>query len=286
MINSGNQKLRGQGLALEHSRRMEPEVPEEIEDYKVVELADGKYFYRPSDPTGTLTRAGEITGYTPPPEVVQRGYAGTSIEAQQLNKALGDLPDDDPYKIAAIDKLQRERTVVTPEGTIIMPGYSNRALGIDEPNGPGRRVIPKPTTDQERAAQGFRGRMQSAETEIARLKKESPNYKPEGWLENARGVFNATATAEHQQYRQAADDWIRAKLRKESGAVISKEEMDKEYDNYFPVYGDGAAVIKQKARARQMAMEQMRGMAGRAAKPAAEPIPLPPGVSIRLIRTE
>ncbi len=62
---------------------------------------------------------------------------------------------------------------------------------------------------------------------------------------------NKFLTSEQQIYRNAASEWIRAKLRKESGAAIGNEEMDKEYRTYFPVPGDGAKVIKQKAELRK-----------------------------------
>jgi hypothetical protein len=39
---------------------------------------------------------------------------------------------------------------------------------------------------------------------------------------------------EQQKYKQAADNWIRANLRKESGAVIGADEMAAEYATYFP----------------------------------------------------
>jgi hypothetical protein len=74
-------------------------------------------------------------------------------------------------------------------------------------------------------------------------------------------------TAEQQQYKQAADDWIRAKLRKESGAVIGEDEMRKEYETYFPQIGDGPEVIAQKAQARAIATNAMRTSAGRAYQP-------------------
>jgi hypothetical protein len=77
-------------------------------------------------------------------------------------------------------------------------------------------------------------------------------------------------TAQEQQYKQATDDWIRAKLRKESGAVIGEEEMAGEYRTYFPQVGDTAEVIAQKAYARQVATAAMRQSAGKAYKPFVE----------------
>lgn len=61
-----------------------------------------------------------------------------------------------------------------------------------------------------------------------------------------------------QQYRQAQMDWVRAKLRKESGAVIGADEMADEIATYFPQLGDGDAVIAQKAQSRKVAEQAMR----------------------------
>ncbi len=80
---------------------------------------------------------------------------------------------------------------------------------------------------------------------------------------------NLTST-ERQQVKQAEDDWIRAKLRRESGAVIATDEMESERQTYFPMPGDGPEVIAQKARARQIAEQAMMANAGPAHQAVAE----------------
>ena len=65
----------------------------------------------------------------------------------------------------------------------------------------------------------------------------------------------------------------RAKLRKESGAVIADEEMDREIRVYFPQLGDSTAVISQKRDSRKVAQDAMirsagRGLGGPGAAPA------------------
>ena len=67
-----------------------------------------------------------------------------------------------------------------------------------------------------------------------------------------------------QKYYQAAADWVRAKLRKESGATIPPDEMAQEIKTYFPIPGDYKETIRQKAAARKQAEAGMIGMAGRA----------------------
>ena len=83
----------------------------------------------------------------------------------------------------------------------------------------------------------------------------------------------AAQSPEVQKYDQAAQDWIRAKLRKESGAAIGKEEAATEYATYFPMPGDSPDVIAQKAAARDVATQAMRESAGKFYKPFTAPAP-------------
>lgn len=78
---------------------------------------------------------------------------------------------------------------------------------------------------------------------------------------------NISQKPETQQYTQAARDWIRAKLRKESGAAIGAAEEENEFRTYFPVVGDSPQVIRQKALARDLATQGMITSAANAYKP-------------------
>ena len=112
--------------------------------------------------------------------------------------------------------------------------------------------------------------MQLAEQTLGQVTRGG--YEPGGLRDNlaARSpVGNYFMSAEGQQYRQAQEDWVRAKLRRESGAAIGVTEMADEIRNYFPQPGDGPDVIEQKARARATASEAMVRAAGRAAVPSA-----------------
>ena len=80
-------------------------------------------------------------------------------------------------------------------------------------------------------------------------------------------IRRAVMTPDQQQYRQAQEDWVRAKLRKESGASIATDEMDREIETYFPMPGEGKEVIAQKRKARATANAAMCQSSGRAATP-------------------
>jgi len=127
---------------------------------------------------------------------------------------------------------------------------------------------PVPPTEAENTASGFLGRMQAAERIIGQLDG--------GELTLGTSIVGGVPfvgdfaqrkvmNEKQQQYKQAADDWIRAKLRKESGAVIGESEREEEYKTYFPQPGDKPATIQQKAMARRQAEQQLIQSAGRAA---------------------
>jgi ABC-type glycerol-3-phosphate transport system substrate-binding protein len=73
-------------------------------------------------------------------------------------------------------------------------------------------------------------------------------------------------SAAQQQVNQAKSNFITAVLRKESGAVISDSEFDREDKKYFPQINDNAAVIKQKENARKLAIKAIELQAGPGAK--------------------
>jgi hypothetical protein len=78
-------------------------------------------------------------------------------------------------------------------------------------------------------------------------------------------VLGGTSGAQ-QQVNQAKSNFITAVLRKESGAVISDSEFDREDKKYFPQVNDNPAVIKQKENARKLAIKAMEIQAGPGAK--------------------
>jgi hypothetical protein len=80
----------------------------------------------------------------------------------------------------------------------------------------------------------------------------------------ARTKFTST---EQQQYRQAQENWVRANLRKESGAVIGADEMNAEIKTYFPQPGEMPEVVAQKNIARQVTQEAMKTAAGKSYVP-------------------
>jgi hypothetical protein len=160
------------------------------------------------------------------------------------------------------------------------------------PNAAGPRILLQgaeanqgpPTVDAERQAAGFADRMVNSRKLLEELAKSNPGFDPVSTRDSAARTagLNAGVSSEGQRYWQAADNWIGANLRKESGAALGKEEIAKERVNYFPVYGDSPETIQQKATTRLLLEQNMIRNAGRAYGTSAPP-PLSGGVDPGLI---
>jgi hypothetical protein len=83
-----------------------------------------------------------------------------------------------------------------------------------------------------------------------------------GALGNA---WNSNLSDASQRADQAQRDFVNAVLRQESGAAIGAGEFDNAKKQYFPQPGDSAAVLKQKAANRQLAVQGLKSNAGHAA---------------------
>lgn len=148
---------------------------------------------------------------------------------------------------------------------------------------------PEKQTVDIRTAKGFLGRMQNAESIIDTMGESAyPTLTTSGMAAVPLiGDFlkRTSQTPEQQKYHNASMEWVRAKLRKESGAVIGPQEAIDEYNTYFPVYGDSPDVIRQKKILRAEATRSMQMMAGETDSPAPRPsVQLPPLSAIQAER--
>jgi hypothetical protein len=145
------------------------------------------------------------------------------------------------------------------------------------------KAPPKPTEVESNAA-GFAQQMENATRVINTLPAGAQPGVGSGIAGSIPFIGEAAKRgvqpAATQQYEQAAQAWIRAKLRKESGAAIGVDEMNQEYRTYFPQIGDTSDVIAQKANARAIATEAMKRSAGRFYTPPPEtPNPAAGGIA-------
>lgn len=126
-----------------------------------------------------------------------------------------------------------------------------------------KKVAPnEKLTEGMRSTGQYAERMRAAEDLLANTKDQKP-----GIGEKIAGALGETSanlarTADRQKALQAQRDWVRAKLRKESGAAIGVDEMNNEILTYFPQIGDTQAVIEQKKQAREQAIKGMIDASG------------------------
>ncbi len=165
-------------------------------------------------------------------------------------------------------KQPRLQQVTDTTGTYIVDLDTGETRPILVNGKPVAKPLPSPSGEESNAA-GFLVRMKDA-TKL--LDTFESSGKPNVLTSSVSGVplvggvlERGAQTKEQQQYKNAALSWIRAKLRKESGAAIGADEARQEYENYFPVVGDTAEVIAQKRSLRQSAMDEMRLASGKAA---------------------
>jgi len=78
---------------------------------------------------------------------------------------------------------------------------------------------------------------------------------------------NVGSSVQQQLYKNAQENWVRANLRKESGAVIGTDEMKDEIRTYFPQPGEKPEKIAQKQLLRQVTQNAMKTAAGKSYVP-------------------
>ena len=175
----------------------------------------------------------------------------------------------------ANNALSRERLNFDKQGGG-KPQFNAEAGGFiypPSPTNPQGSVVPlpgfqKPLNDVQAKAQLFGTRMQEADKVLSTLSSEGKNYStPLANTPFIGGVVNPLNSEQGQMLDQAKRDFINAVLRRESGAAIAESEFDNANKQYFPQIGDGPAVIAQKARNRQLAVNGVLAEVPPGAKP-------------------
>lgn len=141
------------------------------------------------------------------------------------------------------------------------------------PGGPADPKNPLNVSDQDKAAAGFADRLAAADAIISTNTAAGTSYT-DAALSSIPFIGNTVSSQARQQYDQAKRDFINAQLRKESGATIQPSEFESAEKQYFPQPGDGEDVIKQKAQARKIAIQNMLRNASGAAKETTNNDPL------------
>ena len=167
--------------------------------------------------------------------------AANGAIAGQINTVTGKFDAQNPPSGMAL--------TTNPDGTMTL----EQGPGVTGGNRTGK------PTEGSLASEGYLQRMKGAEEVFTAL--EGQGTTALGWTDRPvvdTDFESLKLTEPEQQLLQAQRDWVRAKLRKESGAVIGPEEMAAEIKQYFPQPGEGPKVIAQKKEARKRAEEQLR----------------------------
>lgn len=156
---------------------------------------------------------------------------------------------------------------VYPLPTKVGPGGPGQVAPVTGPGGKPLGGKAGDISEGERNAGGYHARMIEATKLLDKYEDSGRQTYGTRALEAIPVVGRAAAgeamTATQQQYKQAQADWVRAKLRKESGAAIGVDEMAQEIATYFPTPWDGPENVAQKKQAREVANKAMAGAAGR-----------------------
>ena len=244
------------------------------------------YFGRPiGTPINTQKTAtiGDITGQQ------RLAFDQRKFAWEQANPGF-ELKEAEDGSIVGVNKRTLQAFPVTvggagPAAAPAMPGGGVPSARLPAPSaGPaapgmapaGAPLMGKPTalTESQSNATAYGMRMKESNSILEDLAKKGTlrgaNIEAVPFVGESLGKilpsFLAGTSGAQQQVNQAKSNFITAVLRKESGAVISDSEFEREDKKYFPQVNDSDAVIKQKADARKLAIKAMEIQAGPGAK--------------------
>jgi lysozyme len=202
-------------------------------------------------------------GMAPPEPMQQAAPAAPQMDAQTRQRIQADVMINGGRNVPQILK-----------GPAPPTGYRMAADGTSLeriPGGPADNKIGK-ATEFERKAVAYAGSMENAEKSVtSAMMKHNPSEA--GYLLwPSASVLN---NPDRQKYQQAVDEWSLNYLRATSGAAITKEDIASTGRTYFPAPGDTEDVKNQKKKARDIALEGIQQMGGRAIDPKGQKPPPP-----------
>jgi len=136
------------------------------------------------------------------------------------------------------------------------------------------------SSESERKASLFQEQMRGASDTISSLGPvDMANRTNQAQFMGAGGMGNIVIDPKIQQYKQAANQWSESYLRVKTGAAATLPEVELNNKTFFPVFGDDAATVKLKERARKKAEQDLGIMAGRAEVKGSKTAPMPEPVA-------
>jgi hypothetical protein len=242
----------------------------------VKDLAEGQIKVRQS---GLGRPVGEAEAPSPFAPFLNSESPNIKALAQQLNQGFKTGVIDEETAFKRIEPLARMQESFDQNQRAAQERLLARQIAAGERAA--KTAEGKKPTESEQKAYGFAQRMEFSDQVIANLEnqvlkegKDATALYPTAFSQAAGGVplvgdylRTQVTTPVQQQYRQAQENWVRANLRKESGAVIGSDEMADEIRTYFPQPGQSAEVIQQKQLARQVTQDAMKTSAGALYRP-------------------
>jgi len=192
-----------------------------------------------------------------------------TLEQQQARRTLyspGADPSSPEYR-AAYDYLTSSRLQQDPQTGRFVEIRRSAPQGIRPPEGyqaPGEQRLTPNVNDTQAKAGEFFGRMMPAVGVMTEL--EQGGYRPTRleWESFKRAPDTAMSlmSPDAQRYFRAVDTYVRAKLRRESGAAISAKEYEDEGRGAIILPGMEGDVIGDVQRERLTSVEGIRRAAG------------------------
>jgi len=187
-------------------------------------------------------------------------FKGTSIEAQALNSqwpaaAAKGMTMEQYRQAVGAQRLGRETTIVTPQGTQVQPGYDLGFINTgEEGKSKDARFVPKPATDAQRRSEYTVSSMQEYD-------KRATDYTPTALeaIAYERGpgeLKGGLVSNEFKEQRENAGEWAANMVFLKSGATARKDEVDRAVTDFWPAYGDDEEDVKRKAENRKIAMRE------------------------------
>lgn len=127
----------------------------------------------------------------------------------------------------------------------------------------GKGGIPsKPLTESQAKDFGYAQRQDQANPIIQNLSTKIVTMNPVTFKTQmalaSNPLTSGQASPEVRQYYQAAQNFITAKLRQESGATINPSEFDSAYATYLPFPGDDSSTLQQKKNTRDLVTKSLK----------------------------
>jgi hypothetical protein len=215
--------------------------------------------------SGVLRTPGETDVENPFLIYAQSDIPGVSKLAKQYQKSYETGAISDEKATERLGELGRMEESARARQQSAAQTQASRDIAAKE-----RELKRDQGTEAQAKASGFAGTMIQSEETIKQLEKDfgdavlpTTGTSLAGGIPFIGGYAQRKAMSQEQQvFKNAADAWIRSKLRWESGAAIGEKEMEDEYATYFPLPGDDPETVANKASLRKTATANMIRNAG------------------------